>query len=209
MPAHVREVHDAAGLASIFDDDINMVLWTRGLPVELRSEVTEAFEAFPNHWLTTEDPETDTRRVFAATAKKAGTPVLQAVCEDVIANINVFRMVVGCHKVQVRLERCSEKRKRRMHTDGFRLRALVTYRGTGTRWLANHDTNFIALDTNLPNEDICRHKPQNIRNLEVGDVALWKGNVYPGIKRAFVHGEPIVLAEEDWRWYCVINEVKE
>ena len=83
----------------------------------------------------------------------------------------------------------------RFHTDNVKCRLVTTYYGPGTQWLPNHlaDTTKLGAGNEglLDKDSGLYFDEENIKQLNVGDIALLKGEGWEGNKgKGLIHRSP-------------------
>jgi hypothetical protein len=206
-PPHVLLADDPTTLDGIRKPEYTMAIWPRTLGDAVSADILRLpVSAYPNVRLITAHPERDIFSAFAAAANGARTQTPLALAADVAMLANMYRKVMRVEEILVRIERITEARRRLLHTDEVQLRLLCTYRGLTTRWLADDDACREGIGKS--NAAICR-KPSAIRRLVNGQVALIKGELWPGnAGRGLVHGEPYVCRPSHHRMAVVIDDAR-
>lgn len=73
---------------------------------------------------------------------------------------------------------------RKFHVDYVHLRLLCTYLGPGTEWLRDEDVNreLLGAPFECPEQanEAVQRQPGRVRHLRLGEVAILKGEAYPG-----------------------------
>jgi len=97
--------------------------------------------------------------------------------EDVLAMIALARQLSRGAALRIRLESVASNGCRLFHTDLVPLRLITTYRGPGTEWLPAW-----AVDPTASSRQDNQHvlDMSVLQRLGAGDVALMKGDHYPG-----------------------------
>lgn len=110
-----------------------------------------------------------------------------------------YTCLLGARRVGLRLKVLDGAMCPRFHVDHVPLRLLTTYVGAGSEWLEERDIDRNRLQ-------LAEAPVDNIRRLQVGDVALLKGEKWLGNEGAgLVHrspptprGEKRLLLSLDW-----------
>ncbi len=170
---HARVVATGADLAVIHDPEVNLAIWPRDLPSDLRAQLdTVATSDLPDLRLT----------LPASAASAAVTQALASLTTDWTALAADLRQVLALYlaivptpTIEVRIERVTTDLCQRWHTDNVGIRLLTTYRGPGTHWADNAWVRRDALGpSGLDNDAIV--PPQAPRQvLARGAIALLKG----------------------------------
>jgi len=108
--------------------------------------------------------------------------------EDVLRVIAIARALSRGPCLRIRLESVASNGCRLFHSDLVPLRLITTYRGPGTEWLPDW-----AVDPRATSRQDNQHVLDMTRmsRLGAGDIALMKGDRYPGEQRAgLMHRSP-------------------
>jgi hypothetical protein len=155
-----------AVLQAIRDDAVNLAVWRRGPAGRLRA-VPPWFIPFS---VRGEGPP----RQAASSAARACPKPLPARARGALgAMARRFAAVTGALRIAVRIDGVADDACRRFHADAVGLRLLWTWAGRGTELIPPGETR--------------------IRRLRAGDVALLKGEAWPGNQgRGAIHRSPPV-----------------
>lgn len=111
--------------------------------------------------------------------------------EDIAGLADRFAAVMRSDTVELRLERVTTNACRKWHADYVTARLITTYVGQGTQWI----------DSAAPCD--CG-EPHDLRQLEAGDVAIFKGRHWDEA-RAVIHRSPPIEGSGEQRLLLVIN----
>lgn len=201
MPAAFLDA-DAAILERIFDEHVSVAAWRRAPNEDLA------------RWLERHVPSreiTVLERVDPAAPDLAA--VLDAVAPDVDATplhaflaelVDVYAILADAERIGVRFCITRGQPCPRFHVDRVGLRLICTLRGPGTEWLDHADVDRRLLGTR--DADDARSglmRPgARIQRLEALDVALFKGESWPGnAGRGAVHRSP----SPDGTWRAMVT----
>ena len=190
-PPHVAVADDYPGLRRIHEPEINLAIWRRGLPAELRHWLDKLpYAQLPQRRVMIGPHEHEAVvRALVTENLAAVPPVADALVADITGMIKIFRDLSGYETLQLRLEGIDNASCKKFHTDHVGLRLLVTYKGAGTQWLPEHAVDRLALGC-CENHDICRNRGA-VETLERGHAAILKGSAYrPAAVGGIVHRSP-------------------
>lgn len=189
---------DPAVLADVYQDIVNMAVWQRELNSDLKREVT-ALVASPHalELSMTVTPES----VRTSLGEALGSVSAPAFCKDVAYLVDMFCSLLGFEWAGLRVTVLSQAMCPRFHVDNVPCRFVTTYHGAGTDWLPHHAVDRSKLGRGshgLSDKDSGLYTEEDaIRQLDEGDVALLKGELWAGNENAgLVHRSPAVPAGE-------------
>ena len=120
------------------------------------------------------------------------------------ALVSSFLGVSRARFYHLRFEKTETDACRLFHTDLTAIRLLCTYKGPGTQYLKSEDVLRAGLGGGC-NEKIVR-PGGSVHSLETGDVALLKGDAYPGeFGNGVVHRSPTIEGLGLVRWVLRID----
>lgn len=161
---------DARALAEILRPDTSLAIWQRDMPKAFARGLKPLLAAAPFCVAAEDAPEAAVAAIGAALP--VGAPM--ELWLDVLALGEFFAALIGQERIALRLEGITGPGCHRWHADAVGLRLLTTYRGPGTEWLAwpGGARTARGLDPAA--------LPATPRRLATGDVAVFKGEGYPG-----------------------------
>lgn len=179
-------------MTRILEEGVNLSVWQRQLPAQV--------EDFAALVLNLEHPLADERVIDV---DEAEPPVLQGLfgeaadlygyegfVADVTWLVSAYTCLLGARRVGLRLRVLDAAMCPRFHVDHVPVRLLTTYLGVGSEWLEEGVIERGRLALEQPPVD-------NIRRLEVGEVALLKGEKWLGNEGAgLIHRSPACKAGE-------------
>lgn len=179
-------------LAEILQEGVNLAIWQRCLPPQI--------EDFAMLALSLGKPLADQRVVEVDEGQPvvlpdllAGTTDLQgheSFSADVAWLVDAFACLLGARRVGLRLRVLDNPMCPRFHVDHVPVRLLCTYAGCGSEWLQGNASDLVRLESVPPTVD-------DIRRLQAGEVALLKGEKWPGNEGAgLIHRSPASLASK-------------
>lgn len=190
---------DPEVFTKIFDADTNIAVWQRALPAAVRAAASAALLADP-HLKAAEVVSPDS--VADVIAKALGnTQELRPLCDDVALLVDMFCCLLDVPQAGLRLVSLDRAMCPRFHVDRVPARLVTTYVGKATQWLPHARVDRTKLGVGaagLSDETSGLYSPQlPAPQLEVGDVALLKGETWPGNEGAgLVHRSPPVAEGE-------------
>lgn len=194
--APVPSVADAPFLGAIPQPGLRLASLRRSLPRAVRRAASVLAET--PFSLTAEDRPA---AAAALVAEAAPRPLGLALRLDIRRLAQGFAELIGSDIVRIRLEALVGDGCARWHADAVGLRLLCTYHGPGTEWL------------DLPGgAATARALPiggfgAGARRLRAGDVAILKGEDYPGqAGQGCIHRSPPRRGRADARLLLCIDE---
>ncbi|QCG90446.1 DUF1826 domain-containing protein [Azospirillum sp. TSH100] len=183
--AHVAECRTADALSVIRRPEINLAVWRRPLPAGVSAQSAWAAAHGLSCHLATSPDEAAADLLAALPPRRIEGPLLT----DIVGLVRLYADLVGCTALRLRLDSLSGDGCRFFHVDYVGLRLLCTYRGAGTQWLPDGAVTRSALGRG-DNEAVLSD-PGRVQSLRAGDVALLKGEGWPGNRgRGLVHRSP-------------------
>lgn len=181
-------------LAEVYSEPVNFAVWRRSLSPELRAHVASlAKTAHGLNASMTVSPEAAAGALGAALGLDPQSPL----CEDVAYLADIFCCLFERERLGLRLALLDKAMCPRFHVDNVACRLLTTYCGPATHWLPNPAVDRSRLgagNKGLPDSLSGLYRDESdVRQLEVGDVALLKGEGWHGNEgRGLVHRSPAV-----------------
>ncbi len=186
--------HDPAVLADIYRDDVNIAIWQRGLSRELQ-DVVDALATSNRSIMSamTVSPES----ALASVTEALGTDPDDALSQDIAELVEMYCCLLGLNRAGLRLSTLVDAMCPKFHVDRVPCRLVTTYMGPGSEWLHHDavDRSKLGLGSRgKPDlESGLMKSPQDIQQLNHGDVALLKGELWEGNEDAgLVHRSPAV-----------------
>ena len=180
-------------LADIYDDDVNVAIWQRELPKSLMKAASKVFLEKPNLQVSLTLDSADTREVLVNALGAQSEWI--ALAKDVAGLVDMFCYLFDLKSVGLRLTALSHAMCPRFHVDRIPCRLATTYFGSTTEWLSHDRVNRSKLgpgSNGTPDSQSgLFSRSDDIQRLEVGDVALLKGESWIGNEEAgLVHRSP-------------------
>ncbi len=165
-------------LAAVQRPNCAAAIWRREVELGLAGALA-GIEAEQLPTLRTGCALVDVQSVVSRACSQSGMEaeaLREALTNDIGALTVAFSSVMKTDAVALRLDVITDDACRRFHTDNVEARLLCTYRGAGTQYGLEHDTD---------------NEPPLIHQLRTGDVAIFRGAKWPGAERsAVVHRSP-------------------
>jgi len=115
--------------------------------------------------------------------------LVQQIEEDFRQIGMVMARMAPAKKMLLKLDIMGENGCSRWHQDQYTARAITSYNLSGTEYVNNENVNFWELKNCGNNDHIIRDSSQ-LYSVEVGDILLMKGTVFPSAARGLVHRSP-------------------
>lgn len=187
------EGRDPSVLTSIYDEALNIAVWQRTLPPNLKQLVASFVEANPAFQTSmTVTPNNALPSLFDELGK---IDVITPLAKDIAQLVDMFCCLFEQERVGLRLTVLSHAMCPRFHVDRVPCRLVTTYQGPATEWLTNVATDRSMLGHGhggLPDHESGLYAgSDSIQQLTVGDVSLLKGEVWEGNEGAgLIHRSP-------------------
>lgn len=178
-------------LAEALRDGVNLAVWQRPLPAAVAAfvDAVQMTGGLVTEALSVElDDATDTLDLTGLLAQHAGLAGHAAFVADVAWLVRAFACLLDARRVGIRLRMLDKAMCPRFHVDRLPLRLVTTYAGPATHWLAEG-----AMARGALGSPAGEPRPEWIRSLAAGDVALLKGERWEGNEHgAIIHRSPPV-----------------
>lgn len=191
----VKSIHQDV-LADIYQNNISMAIWQRQLGILSRYAQSVLILA-PNLTLKLQG---DSQYMVALMARLLpDAPGKKEFIEDVSLLTDMFACLFDLKEVGLRLSVLSSAMCPRFHVDKIPCRLVSTYIGAGSEWL--HDAHVVrdklGRGGHIKDYNSGLHEQGRINQLNVGDVAVMKGDEWPtSLGRGVVHRSPSASAED-------------
>ena len=166
-------------LTRILDDDVNLAIWQRQLPVHiidfgqlLLSLNTPLAESLVLE-LPSDDAEPNLQGLASGFSDLQG---YEGFIADVSWLVSAFACLLGAKRIGLRLRALDKAMCPRFHVDHVPVRMITTYSGIGSQWLREGviDRHQLGIPEVEPVQDLM------IEQIATGDVALFKGEKWHG-----------------------------
>ena len=186
-------------LSNIYQSDCNIATWKRALSPQIVSSVNN-FLISNNRFqlLTALSPQDAFSRIHQALG---GSDVMSPLSENIAELVDMFCCLFDLEKAGLRLMALDKAMCPRFHADKVFCRLVTTYQGSATQWLPHNDIDHSKLGhgSNGKSDDQSGlfRTASDIQQLELGDVALLKGDAWEGNEGAgLVHRSPALIDGE-------------
>ena len=191
--------HDPQVLADVFEADINIAIWQRAISRGLSGAVAKLIFANPRLETAMAVSPSDTHDALSEATDGA---IPAELADDIAELVGMFCYLLGLDRAGLRLATLDHAMCPRFHVDRVPCRLVTTYSGIATEWLAHHDVDRSKLGSGSNGQPdlVCGLYKQeaDVQRLNVGDVALLKGELWPGNEGAgLVHRSPAVPSGEN------------
>ncbi|MEM9622151.1 MAG: DUF1826 domain-containing protein [Pseudomonadota bacterium] len=179
-------------LADIYHPENHLTVWQRALDLPYRDSASRLLELKPNVEVTlTMTPDNTAQRLIEA----LGVPHVEPLCQDMAEVVDMFCCLFNLRSAGLRLAALSRAMCPRFHVDRVPCRLVTTYSGAATEWLPHDEVDRSKLGragdglTDLQ-AGLYTHE-QDVSQLQAGDVALLKGELWEGnLGAGLVHRSP-------------------
>jgi hypothetical protein len=182
-------------LTEFYDQQFNLVTWQRSLSEQLSDAATQVLSDRPDVQLSlVVTPEKTAASLADVLDASEHSPVLH---DDVARLVDMFCCLFDQREVGLRLTGLTRAMCPRFHVDRVPCRLVTTYHGIGTEWLPDIAADRSKLGTGnqgKPDHTSGLFRRGNaVRQLQPGDVALLKGELWAGNEGAgIIHRSPKV-----------------
>ena len=180
-------------LADIYDDDVNIAVWQRLLPNSVLEATSKVLLEKPDLQISLALDPADTREVLVnALGMQAESAALVT---DVAGLVDMFCYLFDLKNVGLRLTALGHTMCPRFHVDKVPCRLATTYFGNATEWLPHDRIDRSKLGPGSRGKPDAQSglfsRSDDIQQLDIGDVALLKGESWIGNEEAgLVHRSP-------------------
>lgn len=186
------ESNEPAVLAEIYDKNTDIAIWKRELPHSLQDTVADFIDFNPNYKMSVAIAPTEAQTTLN---ELLGNVTSSEFCDDVATLIDMFCTLFGIEQAGVRLSVLDNAMCPRFHVDRIPCRLLTTYQGIATQWLHDEHVDRSKLGHGSCGKPDCESglfvQSQGIQQLNQGDVAILKGDLWHGNEgRGLVHRSP-------------------
>ena len=185
-------------LAGIYQDDSSIVVYPRTNSDCLNEAVDIFLKENPNFQTTLRVSSTNG---LAEINQLTDGVIPMALADNMASLVEMFCELFEINSIRLRLVVSNSIMCPRFHTDRVSCRLITCYSGPATEWLPYQavDRSKLGLGNNgLPDHLSGLYQDaEDIHQLACGDVALFKGTLWPGGEElAQVHRSPVVGAKE-------------
>lgn len=182
-------------LTEVYQQDTNMVVWQRDSDAALQ----QAIDAFLSEKDGYKRNMAITPELALDTIHKAlgNTDDVLPLSQNIAELVEMFCCLFDLERAGLRLTILDSAMCPRFHVDRVPCRLVTTYKGVATQWLPHSLINRSALGMravkDAQDQSGLYQSKEDIQQLTEGDVALLKGELWPGNENAgLVHRSPAV-----------------
>jgi hypothetical protein len=158
---------DESVLTRIHEHPVNIAVWQRSLPVPFQDWLISLSSASLPKTRFVARPK-ECAAIFQDIWKEHGQTDATAMqlSADMARLCCLFSQIMGVPNIHVRLEAVTSNACKKFHIDCVKARLITTYLGPGSEWGYAKEGTI----------------PKRIHQLSTGDVALFKGCLFPGFQ---------------------------
>lgn len=191
---HQHQGSSPKALTRILQDDINLAVWQRQVPLHIREfadlllSLNEPLAESLCLEMADEDAEPDLAGLASGFRDLEG---YEGFMEDLKWLVSAFACLLGAKRIGLRLRVLDKAMCPRFHVDHVPVRLITTYAGAGSQWLKEG-----AMDRAQLGQANAEPKAQ-VQQLDSGAVALLKGEKWHGNEGfGLIHRSPQPAAGE-------------
>ena len=188
--------NEPAVLADVYQEHTNIAIWERELSATLKDSVEDVLTS--NNGFETAMTITP-QCALSSISEALGTTTRSELSKNIAELVDMFCCLFELKRTGLRLAALNRAMCPRFHVDRVPCRLITTYQGVATEWLPHQvvDRSKLGLGSNGQSDldsGLFRHQG-DIQQLNCGDVALLKGELWEGNENAgLVHRSPAVPA---------------
>ena len=179
-PAYFKQPIEGADptvLTDIYLAHTNMVIWKRQLTNPLAQAAKTILAERPK--LKTAMIVSPQHTIEALKDALGNTPSVTLLSEDIAQLVEMFCCLFDLEDVGLRLTALDSAMCPSFHVDKVPCRLVTTYHGVASEWIADIDANRNLMGQTDPQSKLIK-STEDIRQLNQGDVALLKGELWQG-----------------------------
>ncbi|MGY9053784.1 MAG: DUF1826 domain-containing protein [Rhodobacterales bacterium] len=189
---------EARVLSNIYREDINIVVWQRTLDQTLMNDVDAFLKSNPNFQVSMIVTPQD---VLSSLSQALGDKTQFELAENITELVDMFCCLFELKRVGLRLAALDRAMCPKFHADKIPCRLVTTFQGIATEWLPHQVVNRSKLGLGSKGkadyESGLYQNSHDIQQLNFGDVALLKGELWEGNENAgLVHRSPALPSSE-------------
>lgn len=193
------EALDAEVLTDIYQTDCNIAIWKRALNSDLSRSLQQLASYAPNYKFEATVTASSVRDGLLKSLE--GYDCAEALSADIATLVDMYCCLFDLNSAGLRLTMLNKAMCPRFHVDRVPCRLVTTYCGAASEWLQHDIVDRSKLghgNMGLPDHESGIYRdPRDIRQLNNGDVALFKGELWQGNENAgLVHRSPQVAEGE-------------
>ena len=187
-----------AVLADVYQEHTNIAIWERELSATLKDSIEDVLTS--NNGFETAMTVTP-QCALSSISEALGTTTRSELSKNIAELVDMFCCLFELKRTGLRLAALNRAMCPRFHVDRVPCRLITTYQGVATEWLPHQvvDRSKLGLGSNGQSDldsGLFKHQG-DIQQLNCGDVALLKGELWEGNENAgLVHRSPTVPAGE-------------
>mgnify|MGYP003145008004 CR=1 FL=1 len=201
---------DASVLARIYDDAVSIAIWQRHLQQEVQAYLNELLCKSNTIALklsgSPEQLMEEIQRVFpsALISEQSSCISAAAFYADVHQVLEMFTCLFDAKILGLRINTLEHAMCPRFHTDNVAIRLITSYYGIATEWLSDQLADRSALATvrasQIGTPGAITASEHHIQRMGIGDVALFKGELWAGNEgHGIIHRSPVPTIEQPKR----------
>ncbi|MFK7793971.1 MAG: DUF1826 domain-containing protein [Gammaproteobacteria bacterium] len=172
--------------ADIYQENINIAIWKRDLAFDIKNNVDTFLKLHSNYRANLiVKPDTVFNKLIESKSELINA---QALCKDISELVELFCVLFDLQQVGLRLTVLDRAMCPRFHVDRVPSRLVCTYNGAASEWLPHNkiDRSKLGRGNNGLNDDKSGlyQSVNDINKLNIGDVALLKGESWQGNESA-------------------------
>ncbi|MFT2112600.1 DUF1826 domain-containing protein [Marinomonas sp. 2405UD68-3] len=176
----------------IYREDTNIAIWQR----ELTETLKQSVDAFLQSNAAFQASMTVTpQSALSSISEALGNKVSLELSKNISELVDMFCCLFELQRVGLRLTVLDRAMCPRFHVDKVNCRLVTTFQGVATEWLSQQsaDRSKLGMGSNgqPDNQSGLYKSPQDIQQLNCGEVALLKGELWEGNENAgLIHRSP-------------------
>ncbi len=177
----------------VYEEEINIAIWKRDVTADIEKFVDKFLQSHGDYQASlVVKPDTVFNQLIESESEFINA---QALCKDIAELVEMFCILFDLEQAGLRLTVLDHAMCPRFHVDKLPCRLVCTYHGEPTEWLPHNlvDRDKLGRGNNgLADEESGLFQSiKDIKQLQVGDVAILKGELWEGNAGAgLVHRSP-------------------
>jgi len=186
-------------LADIYQEDTNIAIWQRELSATLQDSVKDFLALNPGFQMSM---SVTPQSAFSSVREFIGATNQSELSENIAQLVDMFCCLFELKRTGLRLTALDCAMCPRFHVDRVPGRLVTTYKGVATEWLPHQLVNRKKLGAGnnglTDNQSGLFQSENDIEQLDCGDVALLKGELWEGNEHAgLVHRSPALSSGQN------------
>ena len=180
-------------LSKIFEEEINILIWQRIINDKLLKAGNYILGKYPELAISEVVKPEEVEKTLIQEIDSSQEIV--CISEDISKIVKIFCTLFNVNSVWLRLDAIDKPMCPRFHADYLKCRLVSTYIGPATQWiphqLVNHSKLGSGNEGKSDKESGLFLKDEDIKQLNVGDIGLLKGEAWEGNQGGgIVHRSP-------------------